>query len=290
MRARRQMAWLTAAALWVPSLVAAEAAPGAEPAPAPVVAAKAAQAATKGAAKNAAEDAAKDAAAMLKQPTRPAAAPGGLTAETMATKPKPKGFRYSILRDMWVDDLSETLLYVKKRKKAQSSRAIPIPKDRKLLDSCIAGGTSADLKRGATVTVKFDPKGVVRPEIVLSRKVKVEVLHGKVLDIGGPKLYLSLDDGSKRGFAVQTYADWNDVVQNGDAKHLVKGAAVTVRFDPSGEKGLEITLDQAPVAEAKPSGGCGCQVNGPAPGPSGGAAALVLCAALALLRRRDATR
>ncbi|MCO4762398.1 MAG: hypothetical protein KC502_12885 [Myxococcales bacterium] len=214
-----------------------------------------------------------------------------LTPETIATQAKPKGFRYSILRDVWVDEIAATMLYVKKNKRAKTTKAVPIPKDRKLLDSCIAGGTSADLKRSTIITVKFDPKGVVRPQIVIAKQVKVETLHGKVLDIGGPKLYLALDDHSKRGFAVKTYADWNEVVQNGQATDLKRGAAITVVFDPSGEQGLKITLDKPPSAtdEAKKSdGGCGCSATKPrsSHAPVGAALLIVGCAALWLRRRR----
>ena len=46
----------------------------------------------------------------------PADLPGPATtlnADNMATAPKPEGFRYAIIRDGLVDDVSETLLYVK---------------------------------------------------------------------------------------------------------------------------------------------------------------------------------
>jgi len=181
-----------------------------------------------------------------------------LTAETIATKPKPKGFRYSIVRERFVDEVTETLLYVKKSARAKSTRAIPIPKDRSLLATCIEGGTLADLKRGSTVTARFDPKGVVRPKLTIVGKVEVETLHGKVIDIGGPKLYLVLDDGSRRGFSVGSYADWNQVVQNGSAADLKRQTALTLRFDPSGEQDLQIVLDVKPAATAPNDGGCGC--------------------------------
>ena len=185
-----------------------------------------------------------------------------LTSENTATKTKPKGFRYSVLRDVRVEEVGETLLYVKKNKAAKTSHAVPIPKDRALLATCIAGGTVKDLKRAAIITVRFDPAGVVRPEIIVSKRVAIEVLHGKVLDIGGPKLYIALDDHSKRGFAVDAYADWNEVVKNGDAKDLIRGAPLTVRFDPSGEAALEISLDQpGGAAKAPTDKGCGCSVT-----------------------------
>lgn len=229
------------------------------------------------------------------RPTAAAAAAAAqkLTPDTIATAKKPKGFRYSILRDVWVDEVGETLLYVKKKKRAKTNKAVPIPKDRALLASCIAGGEVADLKRSAIITVKFDPAGVVRPQIVINQKAKLESLHGKVLDIGGPKLYIALDDHSKRGFAVKSYADWDAVVQNGSAKDLKRGVAVTVRFDPSGEQGIKITLDApptaAPASQAKPEhGGCGCSVFGRAhPGVPAGAWLLALAAAALWLRRRQ---
>ena len=180
----------------------------------------------------------------------------------MATQPKPKGFRYTIVRDRWVEDVSETLLYVKKSPKAKSSRAIPIPKDRKLLAECIEGGGLAELKRGAVVTARFDPKGVVRPKITIAKKVQVEILHGKVIDIGGPKLYVVLDDGARRGFEVGSYADWDKVVQNGKATDLKRQAGVTIRFDPSGETDIEVVLDVPPSAKPKQADGCGCNVVG----------------------------
>lgn len=219
---------------------------------------------------------------------------GTLTPETMATKDPPRGFIWSVLRDVLIDEVSDTYLYVKSSKKAQSSRAVPIPKDRKLLATCIAGGTVDDLVRGTTITVKFDSKGEVKPEIVIQEKVEIEVLKGaKVLDRGGNKLYVVTADGQSRGFEIEGDASaWNEVVEGGDASGLLMGAIVTVQFDPSGREPLKIHIDQpSPKAlTGKVSGGgggCGCDTRGGG-APSAGSLAFALAMLALVLRRRRA--
>lgn len=225
-------------------------------------------------------------------PAAAAAEARKLTPENTATRPKPKGFRYSILRDVWVDEVGSTLLYVKKNKKARTNKAVPIPKDRKLLATCIAGGDVKDLKRSAIITVKFDPAGMIRPEIIIAKQSSVETLHGKVLDIGGPKLYVALDDHSKRGFAVDAYKDWDRVVTNGNAQDLKRGTPLTVKFDPSGEKEIVITLDTpgtAPAVGAKAksdTNGCGCHAAADQEAAIPAGALLLLSACGLLLWRR----
>ncbi|MCB9739979.1 MAG: hypothetical protein H6747_12000 [Deltaproteobacteria bacterium] len=219
---------------------------------------------------------------------------GALTPETIAIAEPPKGFRYSVLRDVQIDEVAANYLYVKASKTAQSTRAVPIPKDRELLKGCIAGGVPDDLQRGAVVTVKFDPKGVVRPEIVLQTKVEIEELKGiKVIDRGGTKLYVTTPDGGQRGFAIEgDPSGWNDVVEGGDASGLLGGAVIDLRFDPSGREPLKIKIvTPSPKAErAKPeAGGCGCSVRGGGSSPTAGALGLLLlCLAGLLLRRRIA--
>ena len=228
-------------------------------------------------------------AAQASLPLTPPAAVTSLNADNMATAPKPAGFRYAIIRDGVVDDISETLLYVKARKGAQTSRAVPVPKDRKLLASILAGGGVDDLIKGTIVTVRYDPKGVVRPEIVIQGKVEVEVLDGaKVIDRGGNKLYVTTAEGQSRGFEIEGGAEaWKSVVVNGPASALVAGAKVRISHDPSGRQPLQIHLLDPPVAAAKDKG-CGCSVGGAAGGPPVGALLLALGCLLAIggLHRR----
>ena len=206
-----------------------------------------------------------------------------LTAENMATAPKPAGFRYAIIRDGVVDDISATLLYVKANRAAKTSRAVPIPADRKLLASLIAGGGVDDLTKGATLTVRYDPRGVVRPEIVLLGKVQLEVIEGaKVIDRGGNKLYVTLADGTNRGFEIEGGAQaWKSVVENGPASALVGGAKVRISFDPSGREPLRIHLLEPPKT---PTGdkGCGCSVRGNSDGVPVGALLLGLACLIAI--------
>jgi len=175
--------------------------------------------------------------------------------------PKPRGFRYAIIRNGLVDDVSDTLLYVKAKKSSKTSRAVPIPKDRKLLATLIAGGTVDDLVKGARLTVRYDPKGVVRPEIVIQAKALLEVIDGaKVIDRGGNKLYVAMPDGSSRGFQIEGgAAAWETVVSNGSASALVAGARLRIHYDPSGRQSLRIDLLDPPQAEIKDKG-CGCSV------------------------------
>lgn len=234
------------------------------------------------------------AAAAGAAPAADAAPDAALTPETIAIAEPPKGFRYSVLRDVRIDEVAANYLYVKASKTAQSTRAVPIPKDRELLKGCVAGGGPDDLQRGAVVTVKFDPKGVVRPEIVLQTKVEIEELKGiKVIDRGGTKLYVTTPDGGQRGFAIEgDPSGWNDVVEGGDASGLLGGAVIDLRFDPSGREPLKIKIvTPSPKAErAKPDGGgCGCSVRGGGSSPTAGALGLLLlCLAGLLLRRRIA--
>jgi len=211
-----------------------------------------------------------DAAPGAAPATESSAAADALTAENMATKPKPKGFRYTIVRAALIDEVTETLLYVRKKKDSKHTVAIPIPMDRKLLGKCIAGGTIKDLVKSATVTVKYDPKGVVRPEIVLIKRTSVEVLdNAKVLDRGGRKLYIVTADGGRRGFEIEgDISMWDTVVLNGKADALKPGTKIKVEHDPSGREPLKITLLDAPKADGKPkSKGCGCSVVGSTDGP-----------------------
>lgn len=217
---------------------------------------------------------------------------GELTAESMATKPKPKGFRYAVRRNAIVVELSDTILYVLPKKKAPHTVAIPVPKDRKLLDECLAGGTVDNLVKGAVITAKYDPRGVVRPEIIFVTKSEIEQLdNAKVLDRGGNKLYVILADGTKRGFQIEGGAKgWEDVVQNGPARGLAPGALIDITFDPSGREPLKITLvEPDKVAKEKPKG-CGCDSHGPRSstvgfGPAG--ILMLLVGGLLAWRRRE---
>lgn len=209
-------------------------------------------------------------------PPPPAASPteAPLTQDTIATAEKPKGFRYSVIQDGIVDDLSGALLYVKASKEAKTTTAAPVPKNRELLAKCITGGGPDDLVKGAVVTVKFDPRGVVRPEITVQSKPEVEVLdHAKVLDRGGNKLYVTTQDGGQRGFSLEGgAAAWDSVVTNGKADDLKPGTPIRVEFDPSGRLPLKVTLLNPPGAgPAKATDkGCGCSVHsGARPVPIG---------------------
>ncbi len=91
--------------------------------------------------------------------TEAVAAQAPLSDDTVATAPKPKGFRYSILREVLIDDMDSTRLYVKRSKRAKTTTAVPIPKDRPLLAECVDIGKVDDLQRGATITARYDPRG-----------------------------------------------------------------------------------------------------------------------------------
>ena len=197
--------------------------------------------------------------------TSTSAAADALTAENMATGQKPKGFLYTMIRGARIDSLDTTILYVRKKKSDKHTKAVPIPKNRDLLAECIAGGGVEDLIKGAQVTVKYDPKGVVRPQIMIESKSEIEVLDGAtVLDRGGSKLYVLTADQQRRGFQIEGGAKaWNDVVVGGNAEGLLAGAKVKIEHDPSGRKGLKITILQ-PAGGAKKKGkGCGCSAHGP---------------------------
>jgi MYXO-CTERM domain-containing protein len=222
----------------------------------------------------------------------PPADPTAITADTIATAPKPADFQYAIVRSGWVDDLSGTLLYVKSAKGADTSIAVPVPRDRKLLATLIAGGTLDDLVTGTVLTVRYDPRGVVRPEIIIEKASHVEVLeNAKVLDRGGSKLFVLTADGQHRGFQIEGGpAEWQQVVKNGQAASLVAGAKIRIAYDPSGRLPLEITVVEAPPSAKAADRGCGCRVAAGAPDPGVGAAVLLglVLIGLVALRRRSA--
>ena len=242
----------------------------------------------------AAVGAAGTAAAVVPAAPSPTEAAAGLTPETMATAPKPAGFTYTIIREGIVDELADTYLYVKANKDAKTTSAVPVPKNRELLATCLAGGTVDDLVRGATVAVKYDPKGVVRPEIVIGSTPQIEVLDdAKIMDRGGSKLYVITADKQTRGFEIEGgAAAWASVVQNGTPDDLKAGTLVRIEYDPSGREGIKITLKNPPVT-AKPGQeapgtdkGCGCRVAaGPSPMPMGAGVFGLGAVALLWLRR-----
>ncbi len=211
-----------------------------------------------------------------------------LTAETMATAPKPAGFAYAILRDGIVDELGETLLYVKATKDAQTTTAVPVPKDRALLAQCLAGGKLDDLVHGATVTARYDPRGVVRPEIIINTTPAIEVLDdAKIVDRAGSKLFVLTADKQTRAFSIEGgAAAWASVVQNGVADDLTPGAVVKIEYDPSGRDGIKITLKNPPLPAAPVADkGCGCSVSG-GPRALPWASLLFALGAVALVLRR----
>lgn len=217
-----------------------------------------------------------------------------LTAENMATQVKPKGFRYTIQRDVLVDEVTDTVLYVRKTKTSKHTKAVPIPMDKKLLGECIAGGSVDDLARGARVTVKYDPKGAVRPEIMIVSKVSIEVFdNATVLTRGGAKLYIVTAEKDKRGFQIEGDASgWDDVVQNGTAEGLLAGAKIRLEYDPSGREPLKITMITPAKVDKKPKG-CGCSSYGPRSETTDFAPVLfglLLFSGLVARRRRDAQR
>ena len=212
-----------------------------------------------------------------------------LTADTIATAEKPAGFRYAIVREGLVDELSGTFLYVKASKEAKTTTAAPVPKDRVLLAKFVTGGTPEDLVKGAVVTVKFDARGVVRPEIEIHSKATLEVLDGaKVIDRGGNKLYVATQDGQQRGFELQGGpAAWDTVVTNGKSDDLKPGTAIRVEYDPSGRLPLQVTLLTPPKAAPVQAKGCGCKVaSGPSEAPIGVLATALLWLGLWSWRRR----
>ncbi len=211
-----------------------------------------------------------------------------LTADTIATAPKPDGFAYTIVRDAIVDELSETLLYVKTSKDAKTMTAVPVPKDRALLGQCVAGGTVDDLVRGAIITARFDPRGVVRPELIINSTPAIEVLDdAKIADRAGAKLFVVTADKQTRAFAIEGgAAAWATVVQNGKAEDLTPGTLVKIEYDPSGREGIKITLKNPPVQTAPAEDkGCGCSIYG-GQRPLPWAGALFAAFAITLLLRR----
>ena len=199
-------------------------------------------------------------------PAQPEAA--ALTADTMATAEKPTGFAYSVLRDALVDDLSETLLYVKSTKESHTTTAVPVPKDRAKLAACIAGGKVDDLVRGAVVTVEFDPKGVVKPQIVIQATAQIEVLDGaKVMDRGGSKLFVLTAEGTTRAFEIAGgTAAWDSVVEGGKSADLKPGTPVRIEFDPSGRQPLKVAIKGPPAAPQKPPSKGSCTAARPGAG------------------------
>jgi MYXO-CTERM domain-containing protein len=213
-----------------------------------------------------------------------------LTADNMATAPKPAGFSYSLIANAIVDELSDTYLYVRASKGAVTTKAVPVPRDRQLLAQCITGGKVEDLVRNTVVTVKFDPTGVVRPEILVQSRPEKEHLTGvKISQRAGNKLFVVLADGSSRVFQIDGGPEaWQQAVAGGDANTLVPGAMAEIDYDPSGQDGIviRVTSKPAPVKDK----GCGCSAKGDTL-PSAGAIALGigLLVALRLRRRPTAT-
>ncbi|MBI5608576.1 MAG: hypothetical protein HY902_06820 [Deltaproteobacteria bacterium] len=232
----------------------------------------------------------------------PAAAPAAATTavdtggDTFATAPKPPGFLYSMLQDAWIDDVRETYLYIKSSPTRPTSLAVPIPKNRAFLATCIHGGTIDDLVRSATATVKWDPAGVVRPDITIIKKAELEIYdNAKVLDRGGDRLYINTAEGVAKGFALEGgAAAWDEVIEGAKFNDLVAGTLIRVENDPSGRKPIRVIFKQkAPAIDAsgvKRDRGCGCDLR-PGDGVSAGAG-LFAAALLALLwvrRQRSAS-
>ncbi len=213
--------------------------------------------------------------------------------DTFATAAKPAGFSYSMLENAWIDDVRETYLYIKSGPSKPTSLAVPIPKNRVFLATCIEGGTVDDLVRSATATVKWDPAGVVRPQIIILKKAELEIYdNAKVLDRGGDRLYINTAEGVARGFALEGgAAAWDEVIEGAKFNDLVAGTLVRVENDPSGRKAIRVVFKQkAPSIDAsgiKKDRGCGCDL-GPSQGVSAGSALLggLLLGLVAVRRRR----
>ncbi len=213
-----------------------------------------------------------------------------LTADTIATAAKPNGFAYTIIRDAIVDELSETLLYVKANKDAQTTVAVPVPKNRALLGECLAGGKVEDLVHGAIVTARYDPRGVVRPEIIINSTPAIEVLDdAKIVDRAGAKLFVVTADKATRAFSIDGGPTaWASVVQNGKPEDLTAGTLVKIEYDPSGREGIKITLKSPPVQAAPAEDkGCGCSVYGGPRALPWASLLFALAAVGVLLRRRS---
>lgn len=209
--------------------------------------------------------AANPAIAVAATPTvAPAADPPPLTADTMATAPKPPDFRYAVATEVIVAELSETMLYVKATKAATTMTAIPVAKDRAILAQCVTGGKVEDLVKGTVITAKYDPRGVVRPEIAIVSTTEIEILDdAKVMDRGGSKLFVLTKEGQTRAFSMEGgTAAWDSVVTGGTAADLKPGVKVRIEFDPSGRESLKIALKE-PAKGAEPvDKGCGCDAKG----------------------------
>ncbi len=216
-----------------------------------------------------------------------------LGGDTFATAPKPPGFLYSVLQDAWIDDVRETYLYIKSSPTRPTSLAVPIPKNRAFLATCIHGGTIDDLVRSATATVKWDPAGVVRPDITITKKAELEIYdNAKVLDRGGDRLYINTAEGIAKGFALEGgAAAWDEVIEGAKFNDLVAGTVVRVENDPSGRKPIRVIFKQkAPAIDAsgvKRDRGCGCDLR-PSDGVSVGSG-LLAAALLALVWWRRKT-
>jgi MYXO-CTERM domain-containing protein len=217
----------------------------------------------------------------------PAAMTPAFTEDTRATAEKPQGFAYSILRDAYVDDVRETYLYIKSSPEAKSSVTVPIPKNRELLAQCIKGGSVEDLVHGAIATVRYDPTGVVRPDIEISQKVEVEVYDdARVLDRGGTRLYIRTKDGREKGFNLDGGAPaWDEVIEGAKFNDLVPGTLIRVEHDPGGRKAIRVVFKQKAieldssgnVKAAKSDKGCGCDTRaGELPWGAAGLGAVLL--------------
>lgn len=232
------------------------------------------------------------AAPSVAPPEAPSPVAKAFTDDDIATAEKPAGFSYSLVREAWIDDVRETYLYVKSSPTMASSIAVPIPKNRDLLAKCIHGGTIDDLVRSATAMVKFDPAGVVRPDITILKKAEVEIYDdAKVLDRGGTRLYITTKDGRSRGFELAGgAAAWDEVIEGAKFADLSVGTIVRVENDPGGRKPIRVIFKRKAeaVGAAGPKGadkGCGCDMAG-APTPSWGALLLGLALLGGLWSRR----
>jgi hypothetical protein len=202
----------------------------------------------------------------------------------MATAPKPAGFAYSLIANAIIDELSDTYLYVRASKDAPTTKAIPVPRDRALLAQCISGGTVDDLVRNTVITVKFDPTGVVRPEILIQSKPQKEQLAGATVSArAGSKLFVTTASGESRVFQIEGgEAAWKEAVVGGDAAQLVFGAKVDIDYDPSGREGIQIRVVSPPApAKAK-----GCSASAGPQGWSGLAGLGLVLGAVWRTRRR----
>lgn len=227
-----------------------------------------------------------------------------ITAETMATAEKPKGFRYRIIRGGIIDDIDANTIYVKRKPDSERTTAVPIPKDRELLATCIEGGKLEDLKRNTTAEFRYDPRGVVRPKITIESVPELQrIENAKIIALMGATLYYNKADGEKKGLKIEGgYEQWDEVVTNGTKELLRPGVFIDLTWDPGGEEKTQITLrDPAKAKEiaarfeagahSAEGQGCGCKVSGGGRGGPG-RGALGFLAGLAIVfmavRRRHA--